>query len=89
VAKAEPTPEELRSAWQQCVARRRSVWPATFDEAMADPLLSRLVRITALHPPRASTKQRLRAGSVPAPRVPLTSRTTVDRKRAAAGDRDD
>lgn len=82
-ARAEPTEQQLRAAYKQCVARRRSVWPDTFEDAMKDPLLSRLVRITAMHPGRALAIQRQHLPALPsAPAV-------FDRKRAAAGDRDD
>lgn len=88
----EPTADELRRAWLHC---RRGTWPATYDEAMADPLLSRLVRITAMHPPRAVRKavagpQRPATGAG-APLRLAVERTHryLDRKRAAAGDRDD
>lgn len=89
----EPTENELRAVW---LAMPRKDWPATFEAAMADPLLSRLVRLTAKHPPRA-----VRAGfttsapAMPLPRtwsrVPTHAATpsAFDRKRAAAGDRDD
>jgi hypothetical protein len=86
----EPTDEEMRRAWTRC---KRETWPATFEEAMADPTLSRLVRITAMHPPRA---HRVRAVEPvrpePAQRplpLPGIAPGYVDRKRAAAGDRDD
>ncbi len=87
---AEPTDNELRAVW---LAMRRPTWPATFDEAMADPLLSRLVRLTAKHPPQAVRKGLgLPTTPPPAHRAgpqhrPLPAR--FDCKRAAAGDRDD
>lgn len=91
----EPTVEELRRAWHHC---RRATWPATFEEAMADALLSRLLRLNALHPPRSQRKPvetpRQQRGVEPAahrraqhclPGMP----PGLDRKRAAAGERDD
>jgi hypothetical protein len=79
----ELTQEDLRRAWQHC---RRDTWPGTYEEAMADPLLSRLVRITAMHPPRAQV-QHQPAPSRYARLAP--AKPFFDRKRAAAGDRDD
>lgn len=104
VPRAEPTEEELRSAWVHCTRRARSPWPATFEEAMAHPTLSRLVVLTAKHPPRA-----LRRHAAPPPphqvrarlfdpkppvreqqSLPLPGMSRgIDRKRAAAGERDD
>lgn len=96
---AEPvtvTPELLRKAWQQ---RRRHDWPACFDDAMADPMLSRLLRVEAL---RLALAARRSAGRTPRPVPAATSTTTfpsaaatappsrgIDRKRAASGERDD
>lgn len=62
---------------------------------MQDPVLSRIVRMTALHPPGSATPPRgasaasmhtpgARSNWRPAPAPPI-----FDRKRAAAGDRDD
>lgn len=79
----EPTEQELRAAWHACRARARSPWPDTFEEAMADATLSRLVRITAMHPQRAHH-------AVPTPAITARRRPAFfDHKRAAAGDRDD
>lgn len=41
---AQHTDEQLQQAWQQ---HRREDWPATFEEAMAHPMYSRLVRLHA------------------------------------------
>jgi hypothetical protein len=76
----EPTEQELRLAWRHCW---RNTWPASFEEAMADALLSRMVRITALHPPCPR-----RPAAVPRS-TPIRRPAVFDRKRAAAGDRDD
>jgi hypothetical protein len=38
---------QLRAAWERV---RRDNWPATYEEAMADAVLGRLVRMNALHP---------------------------------------
>lgn len=72
-------------AWLHCIRRARSPWPDTFEEAMEHPTLSRLVRITAMHPPRAQRT----AAAAPARFTPLHRPAVFDRKRAAAGDRDD
>lgn len=101
MARPEPTDEELRTAWMHC---RKASWPATFEEAMQDPVRSRLVRLTALHPPRKfrramptpqSTPRARLFDPVPAARdrqslpLPGIAPAVIDRKRAAAGDRDD
>jgi hypothetical protein len=93
MAAIEPTTEELQRAWAHCCRANRN-WPATFEEAMADPVRSRLVRLTAKHPPRA-----IRTPAAAPPAAPLREQTAwrghshriapFDRKRAAAGDRDD
>lgn len=95
----EPTEEELRLVYAHCRARRPATWPGTFEEAMADATLSRLVRITALHPPRAMRSPRVSEPAPPrtkGPEFPSLAQhqgqrfhTAIDRKRAAAGDRDD
>lgn len=46
MSQAEITDERLQEAWQ---ARRRHDWPPTFDEAMANPVYARLVRLQAEH----------------------------------------
>lgn len=89
------TDEELRAAWQNC--RRSTGWPATFEEAMADRVCSRQVRIEADRRTRriaarapaaaalATTPPVARTSSLPTPRTPAV----FDRKRAASGERDD
>lgn len=90
----EPTEQELRNAYAHHRARRPADWPETFEEAMADATLSRLVRITAMHPPRPLRQQvAFTAGLVNAvrhtpPRHPRPA-PAIDRKRAAAGERED
>jgi len=98
VRRPQPTEEELRHAWRHC---RRPTWPETFEEAMADELLSRLVRLNAMHPPRANRKPLDTRPHVhvaaPAPRPRIQPAATLrpgqpglfDRKRAAAGERED
>lgn len=94
-----PTPEQLVAAWQRC---KRRTWPATFDAAMADPLYSRLVNMTALQTmlrdARAAKRAQLQAAQPNPHRPPWPARrpaattpqpTPPDRKRLAAGDTDD
>jgi hypothetical protein len=94
----EPTQDELRTAWARC---RRHDWPATFEEAMQDALLSRLVRINAMHPARGQrrpTAPTTPARDVTRERTPQRQKALelpglppghFDRKRAAAGERQD
>lgn len=82
------TEEALRSAWLLCRSRARCPWPATFEEAMADATFSRLVRLTALHPPRPP-RACIAPPIRPALPLPGAARGCFDRKRAAAGERDD
>ncbi|MFC5498157.1 hypothetical protein ACFPOE_11475 [Caenimonas terrae] len=91
----DPTEIELRAVWM--TVRGRPGWPATFEEAMRDPIQSRLLVLNAKHPPKAVRSGR----TTSAPSMPLPRSTTralpmhaavpagLDRKRAAAGDRDD
>jgi len=88
------TDQDLQAAW---LHRRRSDWPRTFDAAMAHPLLRALVRAEALRGAQAAARR----AAAPAPHQPPASHqplpavrrtahhATADRKRAAAGDRDD
>jgi hypothetical protein len=81
----EPTEQQLQAAWLVC---RRPGWPISFDETMRDPTRSRLVRLTALHPPPTEPRR----VETPARTAWLPRKTTApafDCKRAAAGDRDD
>lgn len=87
-----PTPEQLQAAWQ---SRRRSNWPDSFDDAMADPLLGALVRMEAVRLILLAQRVARRAaiGNTSWTRsrpvaAPLAA-TTTDRKRLAAGDTDD
>lgn len=81
--------DDLTAAWQQ---RRRPDWPPTFTEVMAHPLLRPLVRAEAV---RRALAARRAAPAAPAPHAraarptPPTVAAGIDRKRAAAGDRDD
>ena len=57
---------------------------------MAEALLSRLVRLNAMHPPRAQLARTTAVAARPQQQLPLRGFTPgFDRKRAAAGDRDD
>lgn len=86
--------EQLRAAWRRYKLRS---WPATFEEAMADPVCSRLVRLHAAHIAHPSTTPGAIPGPTVAPGAAPTPRPRfaapppgwVDHKRAAAGDRDD
>lgn len=75
------TDAHLRAAY---VSRRTPGWPPTFEAAMADALISRLVRSTAIQ--AALAEQRRRRSAVH--RRPLPA-PAVDLKRRAAGDSDD
>lgn len=90
---AQPTEAELRAAFEANRARNPR-WPASYELAMQDPITSRLVRLAAsmaaggdLQPPQPT---RYRTG--PLAPVGLWGRPSgggIDRKRAAAGERDD
>lgn len=91
------TDEQLHDAWER---RRREDWPDDFDAVMADPILSRLVRTAAAHGTRTVRRLEVVRPAEPLPPVakpvPVASSLRVpkqeaffDRKRAAAGDRDD
>jgi len=88
------TEADLQAAF---ALRRRADWPATYAQAMANPLLRQLVRAEALG--RAQALQTHAAHQVqhraPLPRLlappPATApvaRPLFDRKRLAAGERD-
>ena len=79
----QPTDQQLREAFARL---RRPGWPATLAEATQDPVRAALVRSDAVRhalglPPR-------RTGARPAS-VRAMPAAHFDRKRAAAGDRDD
>lgn len=90
----DPTPEQLQAAWQR---RRRRHWPADYDGAMADQLLSRLVHMEAvlcvLRADRQLRRQQLAAqpgkGVHMVPLHPSHRPAAgIDLKRRAAGDTD-
>lgn len=88
----------LQRAWR---LQRPPSWPATYAESMADPLRARLVQMFArqlMHSDaKAAARERWPATALTTPAVALERRRAsppqrapeVDRKRAAAGDRDD
>ena len=97
MAHIEPTEAQLQLAWQE---RRRADWPATFEGAMASPMLSRLVRTHACHNALGEHIHREVLPPEPPPAVPTPARPAsslrvptqaplFDRKRAAAGERED
>lgn len=77
----------LRQAWAQ---RRRTNWPATYEATMTDPVLAVVVRIHAgLLARRITPLPRTpRYGTAHTTRTP-TQRPIFDRKRAAAGEREE
>ncbi len=93
--RVEVTDAELRQAFAVCRARS---WPHTFEEAMADDTRARLITACAhgLHN-NAARRAQAAAHGAPVSQAPLVAhwpprRATpamFDRKRAAAGDRDD
>lgn len=104
------TPEQMHAAWVQ---RRRADWPASYEAAMADPLLQRLVRCMAMGMVQAQARVQARPQAGPRhPAARATGRAAMaylhptqatnhpaapaavppqglDRKRLAAGERDD
>jgi hypothetical protein len=112
-SRVEITDEQLRAAWAKC---RNSMWPATFEETMADPSRARVVEVVAhgmarkradikptgtlevpvcrVHGAACQTVQASRRCANCPHRPPRQQHFTpppgyVDRKRLAAGDRDD
>lgn len=96
VQSSEYTDEQLYAAWKAVKLRS---WP-TFDECMGDAQYSRLVKLQAwrnAHPSKPSDAATPTPTPCPAAVRPPQQRQFflapppgfVDRKRAAAGDRDD
>lgn len=90
------TEQQLRAAWAAMRTRRcLSAWPDSFEVVMADPQRGQLVRLEALAAARAA------AGRLTRPCQPVNpiehhapppthqQPYRLDRKKAAAGDRDD
>lgn len=100
MARTNLTDEDLRKTWAE-LRRSQPAWPASFEDTMADPVRSRLVRIAAI---RIAQGHRVQVTPTePTRRAPVINpgifrppaRTTpqrpldLDRKRAAAGERDE
>lgn len=98
-ARIEPTAEQLHAAW---LLRRKRSWPATLAETMAVPLYAALVRMGAVQRVLAERKAATAAAAEKAWPAPAAAKPpsrpwpprrpagdAIDRKRAAAGDRDD
>jgi hypothetical protein len=66
----EPTAEQLQAAWR---FRKRDDWPATFEEAMAHPTLSRIVRMFACNAALMQTVHQRPAVVAPAAPPPLAT----------------
>ena len=83
------TQDALYAAWENM--RRRDAmrnWPPSFEQVMADPLRSRMVRLEATHRAvKPATSCRPARPLAPALRPALAPR--FDHKRAASGERDD
>lgn len=84
--------DHLEAAWR---ALRHPAWPGTLAETMKDPARAHLIRGYARTLARSAAKKR-KPAPAPAPRcaAPAAAFRTpaagwIDRKRAAAGDRDD
>jgi hypothetical protein len=96
LAPAALTEDELRAAFERLRGSKRTTWPATFEEAMKDRLFAALITLNAKHPPRATVRP-ARGSIKPATQPPPNPRPwrtsaqpgAIDRKRAAAGERDD
>jgi hypothetical protein len=89
---ADYSDEQLRAAWLAC---KGLSWPATFEEAMADPVRSNLVRLHAWRIAHPRTPAPRPAAAPPEAAPPQLNSSFspppgyVDLKRAASGDRDD
>lgn len=85
-------PQALHDAWE-AMRRRVSLrhWPQDFDQVMADPVRRRLVQLEANARARRPLASPPAASVCRAPRpLPAPAQGALfDRKRAAAGERDD
>ncbi len=97
MAHVDHTEQQLRQAWLE---RRRTDWPPTFEEAMASPVHEALIRLQVNHgvPVPAVHRSEVQRPEPAAPAVHARAPSSLrvpsqqplfDRKRAAAGDRDD
>lgn len=84
-----PTDQQLRDACERMARRFR--WTDSFETVMQDARRSRLVRLAIAHPSAAETvaARAPRAFVRPLPQTPAAGAPPIDRKRAAAGERDD
>lgn len=78
------TPDLLQAGHAELEQRHR--WGASFDEVMADPVRSRLVRATAV---AISLRRRLFTKHTRRRTQALRERVGIDAKSAAAGERED
>lgn len=88
------TQEHMQKAWRLL---RRPCWPDTYEATMHDPIRAQLVHMYAhqlaqsrqLPIPPSAPRVPDRRNQPATPTLCRSSPTVVDRKRAAAGDRDD
>jgi hypothetical protein len=96
-ARIQPSDEQLRAAWLRA---KRWTWPASYEEAMADPVRAAIVHGYAVRielraqrpePAREPQQPRLlvRARTVPAEPLKPRQPALFDRKRAAAGEHEE
>ncbi|MDF3821687.1 hypothetical protein P3G55_17415 [Leptospira sp. 96542] len=86
-----PTAAQLQAA-HEALRRRLSTWPEHLEDAQADSVRARLLRFEALRPHRTARPAPVSTSSLRprhAPQSGLAHPPTFDRKRAAAGERDD
>lgn len=91
------TDAQLRAAWEAMRTRHGlSTWPKSFDEVMADRRRGQLVRLEAQAAVRSAARRVPLLTCQPFTRAERVAPSTkpqqpylLDRKRAAAGDRDD
>jgi len=85
----DPTGQQLRDACARM--SRRFGWVESFEAVMQDARRSRLVRLAVAHPSAAETvvQRRRIASARPVRPTSAAGSLPLDRKRAAAGERDD
>lgn len=93
MARIQPTPEQLQSAWQRLW---RKGWPPNLEQTLQDPVRAALVRSDAVRQVLRETAQPapwcappIPPRATPAPIHSATRPPLLDRKRAAAGERED